>query len=184
MPPVEATWLVFYRRKGNRSGFQTYYFLLLQWLSFEIFHLMSLPVIFKHFDASVCYDIIIKAIYDIHTWFVVSTKNTMSTSCLIKCNTRHCAKTAHGVSTDYLCGDLHTGQEAEVKGIVNSGDNWNLVLSMMIQTLKKSVGLYLCRVDGTFQYTMEIYGYINDSNYVITYHHSGDPDEYPLFKQN
>ena len=127
MPWSEAIQLIGHGGKCGRSGFKTYDCLLLQWISFENFYLLSLPSKFKFFDTSECYNRIIEVISTVHAWCVGATNNKVHASCLIKCDAKHSAKAYHGISTDYFGVGLHYEKDGIGQGIMNSGDNCNLI---------------------------------------------------------
>jgi hypothetical protein len=185
MPRAEDLGLIGHGQLGGRRGFQTYDCLLQQRLGFDIVRLTYVNAFMTDFDASGCYDRIIKGLGGIHARRSGATRETVRTSCLVKRDAKHRAKTAHGISPGYFCGGLDDEQEGEGQGIVNAGETWGLLSTTMFKTLNEnSFGLDFRRADGELRTHKVIVGYIDDANGGTTSRHAHDPDELLLLKRD
>ena len=74
-------------------------------------HFLLQNAIITDFNASGCYDRVIKEIADINYQRAGATNNTAKASFLVKRNTRHQLRTAHGIYNEYFNGGPNDEQE-------------------------------------------------------------------------
>ena len=178
-------------QKRGHSRHQTYDVLLLQRLYLELVLLTFNAAITKDFNRSICFDRVIKSLSGIMIWRAGRKKEYIRCIWLVNRDAKNYVKSAHVISKNRFNRIPTDDQDDESQGIVNTREDWGLLISSMFKTLNKvSFGLKSKSVIGSINVNYAIRGFVDDftggtniDQYPINLHIYPDPTQITELKK-